>query len=211
MHQVVFLVFFTMLLSITACSGQVLCGRIFAPVQQVLVPQCKFLLYQVRHSWTRHILSKDSLVERNRDCCSWDWVAWANMTDDVIGLDLSCRWLHRHSYPNSTLFLLPHLQRLNLAFIDFDCSAFSPEFSQFSSMAHLNLSFAPFLGAVRPEISYLSKLEWLDLTGYHHTLWFDNPSLRMLLQNLTELWGLVLDGMNWYSILPSSWMNISST
>jgi hypothetical protein len=50
---------------------------------------------------------------------SWDGVTCDSVRGDVIGLDLSCSWLSGTIPFNSTLFLLSHLQWLNLTSNDF--------------------------------------------------------------------------------------------
>ncbi|WJZ84401.1 hypothetical protein VitviT2T_004007 [Vitis vinifera] len=58
--------------------------------------------------------------KKGSDCCSWDGVAYDKVTGHVIGLDLGCSWLFGIIHSNSTLFLFPHLRRLNLASNDFN-------------------------------------------------------------------------------------------
>ncbi|TXG67671.1 hypothetical protein EZV62_008946 [Acer yangbiense] len=62
------------------------------------------------------------------DCCSWDGVTCDTVTGHVIGLDLSCSQLHGSIPTNSSLFLLSHLQNLNLAFNDFNLSQIPSDF-----------------------------------------------------------------------------------
>ncbi|KAL6314326.1 hypothetical protein AAG906_019027 [Vitis piasezkii] len=76
--------------------------------------------------------SKTDTWKEGTNCCSWDGVTCNRVTDLVIGLDLSCSGLYGTIDSNSSLFLLPHLRRLNLAFNDFN------------KMTHLNLSFSGF-------------------------------------------------------------------
>ncbi|CBI17002.3 unnamed protein product, partial [Vitis vinifera] len=78
--------------------------------------------------------------------------------------DLSCSWLYGTIHSNSTLFLFPHLRRLNLAFNDFNGSSVSTRFGRFSSLTHLNLSESLFSGLISPEISHLANLVSLDLS-----------------------------------------------
>ncbi|KAK3227280.1 hypothetical protein Dsin_007142 [Dipteronia sinensis] len=56
--------------------------------------------------------------------CSWDGVTCDMVTGQVTGLDLSCSWLYVYGIipSNSSLFLLSHLQKLDLAFNDFNLS-----------------------------------------------------------------------------------------
>ncbi|KAK6270375.1 hypothetical protein POUND7_007480 [Theobroma cacao] len=144
------------------------------------------------------------------DCCSWDGVTCDNITSHVIGLDLSCSWLYGVIPSNSSLFHLPRLQNLNLAHNDFNDSNISSEFAQFTSLKQLNLTESGFAGQIPLQISHLSKLVSLDLSrNYYRTL--DERTLGGLVQNLTEVRQLFLDGINMSSINPIVLMNISSS
>ncbi|XP_050279805.1 receptor-like protein 6 [Quercus robur] len=144
------------------------------------------------------------------DCCGWDGVTCDTMTGHVIGLDLSCSRLEGPIHPNSTLFSLRHLQRLNLAFNDFHGSAISSKFGGFANMTHLNLNWSSFAGNVPSEISHLSKLVSLHLS-VNDDMRIETPNLKRLVQNLTHLTELFLDEVNMYSVSPNSFMNLSSS
>ena len=88
--------------------------------------------------------------KEDTDCCSWEGVTCDRVTSYVIGLDLSCSWLQGTIPSNSSLFLLSHLQKLNLAYNGFNHSQFPSDFVKFPSLTNL-------------EISHLSKLISLDL------------------------------------------------
>ncbi|GAB4845971.1 hypothetical protein Ancab_024975 [Ancistrocladus abbreviatus] len=60
--------------------------------------------------------------KKGTDCCMWDGVQCDPSTGHVIGLDLSCNLLNGTINSNSSLFLLPHLRNLNLAFNYFSFS-----------------------------------------------------------------------------------------
>ncbi|GKV16466.1 hypothetical protein SLEP1_g27106 [Rubroshorea leprosula] len=140
------------------------------------------------------------------DCCSWDGVTCDNVTGHVIGLDLNCSWLSGTFLSNSSLFTLSNLQRLNLAYNDFQGSKLSPRFGQFASLVYLNLSNSGFSGQVPSEISHLNKLLSLDLSSYLVLL--KTHTLKGLVQNLTEVRQLFLDGIDMYYVDPSSFMNL---
>ena len=131
------------------------------------------------------------------------------MTGHVIELDLSCSWLSGTIHSNSTLFLFPHLQRLNLAFNDFSGSSVSAGFGRFSSLTHLNLSKSLFSGLISPEISHLSNLVSLDLT-WNEGAEFSPHGFDSLVQNLTKLQKLHLRGISISSVFPNSLLNRSS-
>ncbi|XP_044482779.1 receptor-like protein 7 [Mangifera indica] len=150
--------------------------------------------------------------KEDKDCCLWDGVTCDSLTGHVIDLDLSCAWLHGSFPSNGSLFLLNHLQRLNLAFNDFNLSHISFDFNRLSSLTYLNLSYSNFSGQIPSQIAHLSKLTVLDVSQNH----FDKPSietntLKGLVQNLTELAELHLDGVNMSTVVPSSFMNLSSS
>ncbi|KAK4594643.1 hypothetical protein RGQ29_018361 [Quercus rubra] len=144
------------------------------------------------------------------DCCGWDGVTCDTMTGHVIAVDLSCSRLQGPIHPNSTLFSLRHLQRLNLAWNDFNDSAISSEFGGFVNMTHLNLTESFVAGNFPSEISHLSKLVSLDLSS-NYMMRIETPSLKRLVQNLTHLTKLVLDDVNMSSVSPNSFMNLSSS
>ncbi|XP_019151031.1 PREDICTED: receptor-like protein 12 [Ipomoea nil] len=142
------------------------------------------------------------------DCCKWDGVTCDELTGEVIGLDLSCSHLTGTIDSNSTLFQLSHLQSLNLAHNDFSLSQIPYKFGLFPSLRHLNLSNTGFSGGIPSEISRLSKLISLDLSGNFEGLKLEPHSFKHLLQNLTQLRELDLSGIEISSVLPR---NLSSS
>ena len=78
--------------------------------------RCDFISYSYpsKNSW-----------KMGTDCCGWDGVTCDTMTGHVIAVDLSCSGLQGPIHPNTTLFSLRHLQRLNLAYNNFGGSAIS--------------------------------------------------------------------------------------
>ena len=75
---------------------------------------CDWYSYPLKNSW-----------KMGTDCCGWDGVTCDMMTGHVIAVDLTCSRLYGPIHPNSTLFSLRHLQRLNLALNDFHGSTSS--------------------------------------------------------------------------------------
>ena len=110
------------------------------------------------------------------DCCGWDGVTCDTMAGHVIAVDLSCSRLQGPIHPNSTLFSLHHLQRLNLAYNYFNHSAISSKFGGFANMTHLNLTWSSFAGNFPSEISHLSKLVSFDLS-LNFDMRIETPSL----------------------------------
>ncbi|XP_039071540.1 receptor-like protein 9DC1 [Hibiscus syriacus] len=145
------------------------------------------------------------------DCCTWYGVTCNKATGQVISLDLSCSKLVGSLSPNTTLFRLEGLQRLNLAYNRLNGSLGSSGLSQLVSLTHLNLSGNSFSGLVPSDISFLSKLISLDLSELFG-LKFDDHSFRMLTRNLSKLENLALVDVNMSDVVvPTSFLNMSSS
>ncbi|GJV74943.1 leucine-rich repeat-containing protein [Tanacetum coccineum] len=146
------------------------------------------------------------------DCCIWNGVTCDRSTGDVIGIDLSCGMLSGTFHPNSSLFNLPHLQTLNLAFNDFDGFQIPSEIGRFSnSLTHLNLSYCGLSGQVPSDITLLHKLVSLDLSSNSEYYLELEPHVFInMLRNFTYLEELSLAFVNISSVLPTS-LNISSS
>ncbi|KAK6269520.1 hypothetical protein POUND7_006625 [Theobroma cacao] len=153
---------------------------------------------------------KTNSWKEGSDCCSWDGITCDSIKGQVIGLDLSCSQLYGSIPSNSSLFHLPHLQKLNLAFNDFQFSEMSSKFGRFASLVYLNLSFVYVAGQVPSQISHLSKLVSLDLS-WNYYLTLDKHTLEGLAQNLTEVRHIFLDGIDMSSNNPNALTNLSSS
>ncbi|KAJ4846740.1 hypothetical protein Tsubulata_010223, partial [Turnera subulata] len=161
--------------------------------------ECRRTAYPKTETW-----------KQGTDCCLWDGVDCDELTGNVIGLDLSCSGLRGTILPNSSLFHLLHLQKLNLAYNYFSHSPFPSEFGLLANLMELNLSRCPFLGQVPPELSHLSKLVSLDITHSSH-LKFDNIGFQRLGQNLTALKILHLHMVDMPLVAPLVLHNLSSS
>ncbi|KAK9221128.1 hypothetical protein WN944_009553 [Citrus x changshan-huyou] len=168
--------------------------------------------------------------KEDADCCSWDGITCDSATGHVIGLDLSCSWLHGNIPSNSSLSLLPRLRKLNLAFNDFNYSKISSGFTdQFPSLTLLNLSFSNFMGSIPASLgNNITQLTYLDLsnnsfTGHippsfsnlqqlrHLDLWDNNFVGKIpasLGNNITQLAYLDLSYNNFSGHIPSSFSNL---
>ncbi|KAL1103322.1 hypothetical protein V6Z11_D05G431900 [Gossypium hirsutum] len=157
---------------------------------------------------------KTNSWKEGTDCCSWDGVTCDHLNAHVISLDLSCSWLYGNFPSNTTLFLLPHLQKLNLAYNDFNLSKIPSEFGRFESLVYLNLSHTRFVGEVPSQVSHLSKLVSLDLSCWiydYEQFTIDKHAVEGLVHNLTEVRHLFLDGINMSSVNAHLFMNLSSS
>ncbi|XVF78878.1 hypothetical protein PTKIN_Ptkin14bG0172800 [Pterospermum kingtungense] len=153
--------------------------------------------------------SKTTSWKEGTSCCLWDGVKCESETGNVIGLDLACSCLRGTVTSNSSLFLLHHLQELNLAYNDFSSSQLGIEFGQFTNLNHLNISCSGLTGTIPLQISHLSKLLSLDLSD--NDLIFEGHVFEKVLANLTQLQQLFLDGIDMSSVVPASFLNMSSS
>ncbi|KAM6579403.1 hypothetical protein CsatA_003177 [Cannabis sativa] len=147
---------------------------------------------------------------KSKDCCRWSGVTCDDVTGHVTRLDLKCSGLQGILHSNNTLFSLSHLQSLILSGNDFSHSKISSEFGKFSKMVHLDLSDSGFSGQVPLQLSYLSNLLTLDLTG-NFELKLETSSWKRIVANLTNLRELFLRGVDMYSTSPDSFMNLSTS
>lgn len=141
------------------------------------------------------------------DCCAWDGVTCNMSTGHVISLDLSNSGLRGPFHSNSSLFSLDHLQRLNLAFNDFNFSQIPSEFGKLSRLTHLNLSYSKFSRDIPSEVSLLINLVSLDLSGNY--LFSRSITMQILVQYMTNLKELHLDEVNFNSAVPESLVNLT--
>jgi len=137
------------------------------------------------------------------DCCSWHGVTCDTVSGHIIGLNLGWEGLEGIIHSNSTLFLLVHLQTLDLSSNYFSDSHFHSKFGGFLNLTHLDLSDNSFEGEVPPQISHLSKLKSLHLSENDNLVWKET-TLKRLVKNTTNLRELILDETNMSSIRPNS-------
>ncbi|XP_059429259.1 receptor-like protein 19 [Corylus avellana] len=172
------------------------------------------LLLQLKNNLTFNSTMSTKLVKWNQsaDCCSWDGVTCNE--GRVIGLDLTNESISGGLDNSSSLFSLQHLESLSLAYNDFNYSHEIPsEFDKLANLSYLNLSFAYFTGQIPIAISRLTRLVTLDLS--FNDLHLENPNFKVLIQNLSELMELNLDGVlisapgnEWCRALSSSLPNL---
>ncbi|PON94094.1 LRR domain containing protein, partial [Trema orientale] len=151
-------------------------------------------------------------MDMSRDCCTWSGVTCDEAAGRVIRLDLECSGLQGILDSNNTLFSLGHLQSLDLSGNYFYGSEISSQFGRFPNMIHLDLSNSGFTGQVPLELSYLSNLVTLDLRSYYTSVVkLETSSWKRIVANLTNLQELFLSGVNMSSVLPNSFMNLSTS
>ncbi|KAL2251749.1 UNVERIFIED_CONTAM: Receptor-like protein 53 [Sesamum indicum] len=106
----------------------------------------------------------------------------------------------------SSLSGFRYLEKLNLAENNFRAQI-PGGILNLKHLTHLNLSDAGFGGQVPIEVSLMRRLVTLDLL--YNGLEIENPNLKMLLQNLTGLRELYLDGVQMSSAVLNFFANFS--
>ncbi|KAL3753564.1 hypothetical protein ACJRO7_000900 [Eucalyptus globulus] len=158
----------------------------------------KLLLLELKNSLNFSASFSTKLIKWNQSNDSWDGVTCKG--GQVTGLDLTNESIAGGLNDSSSLFRLNYLQRLNLAFNNFPSSEIPSGFGNLTNLVYLNLSNAGFTGQVPIGISRLTRLVTLDISLLYfpglNSLKLENPNLKMLVGNLTELREFYLDGVN---------------
>ncbi|XP_019462462.1 PREDICTED: receptor-like protein 12 [Lupinus angustifolius] len=153
--------------------------------------------------------TKLKLWNQSVDCCQWGGVT-CDKEGHVTGLDLSAESISGGFDNSSSLFSLQNLQILNLAANNFN-SVIPSGFNKLKELTFLNLSYSGFRGQIPIEISQLTRLVTLDISSLTYLtgqeLKLENPNLRKLVQNLTNIKQLFLDGISIKSQGPE-WSNV---
>ncbi|XP_030440841.1 receptor-like protein 7 isoform X1 [Syzygium oleosum] len=186
-------------------------GRILVS-GQCLGDQQKSLLLELKNSLNFNASLSAKLVTWNQSNDSWDGVTCGG--GRFTGLDLSFESITGGLNDSSSLFRLNNLQRLNLAYNRFPSLEIPSGFGNLINLVYLNLSNAGFAGQVPIGISRLTRLVTLDVSLIYFPgltpLKLENPNLKMLAANLSELRELYLDGVN-VSAPGSEWCNALSS
>ncbi|KAL8146618.1 receptor-like protein 7 [Apium graveolens] len=158
-------------------------------------------------------------TQSTEDCCKWDGVRCNVSSGYVIGLELDGEGISTGINSSSSLYKFKDLQRLNLANNNFNSTEIPLGLFNLLSLTYLNLSNCGFAGQIPEQFSRMTRLEILDLStsfvSGKSSLIIENPSLKMIVQNLTELTELYLDGVNmttqaksWSQAISSSLPNL---
>ncbi|KAL1542449.1 receptor-like protein 7 isoform X1 [Salvia divinorum] len=156
----------------------------------------EILLLQLKDELIFNSSLSTKLVRWNEsgECCKWHGVE-CDASGYVVSLQLDGEAISGGVGDSSSLFRFKYLQKLNLAYNDFGYTHHIPKgIGNLTYLTHLNLSNAGFVGQVPSEISSLTRLASLDISA--NSLNLEHPNLEMLVQNLTELRELHLDGVN---------------
>lgn len=106
------------------------------------------------------------MESESTDCCDWEGVTCdiSSNTGHVTGLDINSESVSGCllNSTSSSLSGLRYLQRLNLAYNDFNASQFPAGISSLTNLTYLNLSTAGFSGNFPSSIANLTQLIHLD-------------------------------------------------
>ncbi|KAL0389163.1 UNVERIFIED_CONTAM: Receptor-like protein 6 [Sesamum calycinum] len=143
------------------------------------------------------VSTKLVLWNHTQDCCSWEG-AECDGAGHVISLQLNEEGISGGIHNSSSLSGLRYLKKLNLADNDFGGGQIPGGILNLKHLTHLDLSNAGFGGQVPIEVSLMRRLVSLDLSSFfsNYVHKIENSNLKMLLQNLTGLRELYLDGVN---------------
>ncbi|XP_057797580.1 receptor-like protein 6 [Salvia miltiorrhiza] len=152
----------------------------------------KILLLQLKDELSFNSSLSTKLVRWNErdECCKWHGVE-CDVAGYVVSLQLDNESISGGIADSSSLFRLVHLQKLNLAYNDFNNTPIPKGIHNLTYLTHLNLSDAGFGGQVPAEISSLRRLVSLDISSDYIFV-----KLEMLVRNLTGLRELYLDDVN---------------
>ncbi|KAK7381018.1 hypothetical protein VNO78_33542 [Psophocarpus tetragonolobus] len=87
--------------------------------------------------------SKTKSWKNGIDCCEWDGVMCGTISGHVI-VDLSCSYLQGQIQPNTTIFSLRHLQKVNLAYNDFFGSSIGSGIGDLVNLSYLRMRLDSF-------------------------------------------------------------------
>ncbi|XP_056172673.1 receptor-like protein 35 [Syzygium oleosum] len=172
----------------------------------------KSLLLEFKNSLDFNASLSTKLIKWNQSNDSWDGVTCEG--GQVTGLDLSKEGITSGLSNSSSLFRFNYLRMLNLAFNNFQSLEIPSGLGNLTNLVHLNLSNAGFAGQVPIGMSHLTRLVTLDVSLLYFpgltSLKLENPNLKMLVGNLSELRELYLDGAN-VSATGNEWCNALSS
>ncbi|KAL3834418.1 hypothetical protein ACJIZ3_009154 [Penstemon smallii] len=177
------------------------------------------LLLQLKNNLIFNSSSSTRLVHWNQnvDCCNWNGIA-CDSSGHVISLELDNESINGGIENSTALFSFQYLERLNLAYNSFSNTQIPEQLVNLTCLAYLNLSNAGFIGQIPPGISKIRSLVSLDLSNQLYgvpPLKLEDPNLENLVQNLTSLKELYLDGVeisnhtnDWWGSLSQSLPNL---
>ncbi|KAL1816962.1 hypothetical protein ACET3Z_019536 [Daucus carota] len=177
----------------------------------------KNLLFQLKDGLKYDTMVSTKIVKWNRstDCCKWEAVSCNTSSGNVIGIELDGEGISDGINGSSSLYQFRYLQKLNLAYNNFNSTEIPAGLFNLTSLTYLNLSYCGFAGQIPEGFSQMKRLEILDLStsfvSGKASLKIENPNLEMIVQNLKGLTELYLDGVNMTTQANSWSLAISSS
>ncbi|XP_047982067.1 receptor like protein 22-like [Salvia hispanica] len=168
-------------------------SSIFTHSHSQCLPNQQTILLQLKKELIFNSTISTKLVQWNQSD-EWHGVE-CDAAGNVVSLQLDHEAISGGMEDSSSLFKLVYLQKLNLAYNDFSILPIPKGIPKLTYLTHLNLSYAGFDGQVPSEILSLGRLVSLDMSNEYTSLTLEHPNLEMLLQNLTGLRELYLDGV----------------
>ncbi|XP_015897216.1 receptor-like protein 6 [Ziziphus jujuba] len=140
-------------------------------------------------------LDNNSNWDENSDCCVWEGVTCHKGLVTGLSLRGKTAWVISNL---SAICDLKYLESLDLSHTMVFYSLIPSRIGELKNLRYLNLAEAGFVGQVPKEIALLTRLVSLDLSSrsFWPTPQLVNPNLSFLIQNLTQLEELYLDGVN---------------
>lgn len=142
----------------------------------------KSLLLQLKNELIFNSSISAKLVQWNNqtdECCNWFGVE-CDDAGHVISLQLDGEAISGGLGDSSSLFRFEYLEKLNLAYNEFDHSHIPRGFHNLTYLTHLNFSYADFSGQVPAEISSLRRLLSLDFSNDYWVqpgLYLESPQI----------------------------------
>ncbi|MCD7463392.1 hypothetical protein HAX54_050475 [Datura stramonium] len=181
---------------------QILSGNELFLVSSQRLEDQKSLLLQLQGSLQYNSSLSTKLARWNQntsDCCNWE-VVTCDSSGHVIVLELDNETISSGIENSIALFSLQYLENLNLAYNMFNVGIPTGIYNLANLKYLLNLSNAGFVGQISMTLSRLRRLVTLALSTLFpdviHPLKLENPNLRHVIENLTELRELYLDGVD---------------
>ncbi|KAI3938900.1 hypothetical protein MKW92_012523, partial [Papaver armeniacum] len=158
---------------------------------------------------------------QHENCCNWHGIGCSNHSFRVVSIDLRNTALENYyikkfehytsvaSNPPSTsltgkfsasLLRLTHLEYLDLSFNNFQESRIPRQFSDLTTLTHLDLSYSYFSTSISTQFTNLSSLRYLDLSckGDYYTTFCLQMSSTKWLRGLVNLHVLRMSGIDLY-------------
>ncbi|KAI3938901.1 hypothetical protein MKW92_012524 [Papaver armeniacum] len=166
--------------------------------------------------------------KKHENCCNWHGIRCSNETLRVVSVDLRNKdlenYYNKKMVPynvgssdtpstsltgifSASLLKLTHLEYLDLSYNDFQESQIPRQFSDLTSLTHLDLSFSVFSSSISTQFTNISSLQFLDLSCTSENYYLSSSCLQISstkwLGGLVNLKVLRLSGIDLYEAASS--------